>query len=432
MNGLPIISKEKHTLFQKATLVTVCVYALSLYVGYVNSSLTRLQGLSLYAMVGLLFFVVLQTGYLRLNSYHIWYGIFMLASLVSCIYSVDRGKSFSSMYGLAIVFVFAVAVNAVITRRVHIEVFFLALIVGSAILTVYLMATGQFKNIEDTGSRFGEALTGNANVFASIYMIAASVTAYFLFKYKGHFWIRLPFLAALILQLYALTVSGGRKYFLFPFILLYVIAIQRKDKRQRSHFIRVSVVAAIATIVIYQLLMNNEFLYTGIGYRFEDLIQYTLGQSSEVEGGTIIREKMVENGLALWRESPIFGHGLNAFSVIGGFGVYSHNNYVEMLCNHGVVGFVIYYGFYFYILFKLLKRRENDIMRQFFIGFILCLFIYDFGAISYNTLVTQFFLIFASVYMKLGRETPVSESVISNSAISNNAISNESEEAQNA
>ena len=401
MNGSPIVFKEKYTLFQRATLIAICVYALSLYVGYVNSTLMRVQGLSLYAMVGLLFFAVLQKGCLRFNSYHVWYGAFILAAVFSCLYSVDRAKSLSSLYGLVIVWIFAFALNTVIAKREHIEWFFIALIFGSVVLTLYLIATGSFKNIEDTGSRFGEELTGNANIFASIYMIAAAVSAYFLFKLKG-VRARIPFVIALIIQLYALTVSGGRKYFLFPFILLYVIALQRKDKKQRTHFIRVSIIAALVTFAVYQLLMNNQFLYTAIGYRFEDLIEYTIGQSSEVEGGTIIREKMIEKALSLWRESPIFGHGLNAFTVIGGFGVYAHNNYVELLCNHGVFGFLLYYGFYLYILMKLMKRKENDVMRQFLIGFILCLFVYDFGAISYNTLVTQFFLIFASVYLKFG------------------------------
>ena len=398
MNGSPTVYTEKQNLFQRATMIAVCVYALSLYVGYLNSAFMRLQGLALYAMVGLLFFAVLFKGSLRINSYLIWYAAFMLVSLVSCLYSANPSKSLSAMYGLMVVWIFAFALNTVIVKRSQIELFFVALIIGSVILTVYLMATGQFKNIEDTGSRFGEALTGNANVFASIYMIAASVSAYFLFKLKG-LRAKLPVIASFILQLYSLTVSGGRKYFIFPFVLLYVIALQRKDRRQRTHFIRVSILALIGALVAYQLLMNNHFLYTSIGYRFEDLIEYTIGQSSEVEGGTIIREKMVEKGLALWGEAPILGHGLNAFSAIGGFGVYSHNNYVEMLCNHGVFGFVLYYGFYLYILYRLIKRRENNIMRQFLVGFTLCLFVYDYGAISYNTLVTQFFLAFAAVYL---------------------------------
>ncbi len=400
MNGSPIISKEKQNLFQQATMIVICMYAITLYVGYINSGLLRLQGLMLYAMVGLLFFAVLQKGCVNLNSYHIWYGIFILGAVFSCLYSADRSNSASALYGLVIVWIFAFALNTVVMKKKHIEWFFISLVFGSVVLTVYLIATGQFKNIEDTGSRFGEELTGNANVFASIYMIAASVNAYFLFKFKG-LRAKLPFIASLIIQLYALTVSGGRKYFLFPFILLYIIALQHKDKRQRTHFIRVSIIAAIVTVIAYQLLMNNQFLYTAIGYRFEDLIRYTVGLSTEVEGGTIIREKMVEKGLALWRESPIFGHGLDAFSKLGGFGVYSHNNYVELLCNHGIIGFVWYYGFYLYVAVKLFKMKNNDSMRHFLIGFIISLLVYETGAIAYDTLVTQAFLMFAVIYMRL-------------------------------
>ena len=59
MNGSPIISNEKQNLFQRATLTVICMYAVTLYVGYIHSGLLRLQGLTLYAMVGLMLFAVL-------------------------------------------------------------------------------------------------------------------------------------------------------------------------------------------------------------------------------------------------------------------------------------------------------------------------------------------------------------------------------------
>ena len=43
-------------------------------------------------------------------------------------------------------------------------------------------------------------------------------------------------------------------------------------------------------------------------------------------------------------------------------------------------------------------------------GFIICLFVYDLGAIAYNTLVTQMFLVFAIIYtnvMAVPKKTPI-------------------------
>ena len=400
MNGSPINFNGKQSLVQKATLIAICIYAVTLYVGYINSGLLRLQGLMLYAMVGLLALVILQSGKLFINNYLVWYGIFIVASLLACLFASDRSKSLSSIYALVVVWIFALALNAVITDKKQVELFLLALTVGSVLLTVYLLVTGKFDAYDDTSSRFGEGLTGNANVFAAIYMIASSATVYLILKTE-RFWGKMAFIAAFLLQVYSITLSGGRKYFIFPFVLMYFMALQKRDRKQRIHVIRVTVVAVILFILAYNMLLKVEFLYENIGYRFEDMLEYFLGISEDVESGTIIRERMIARGIELWLQSPIFGHGPNMFATLGGFGVYSHNNYVEMLCNHGIVGFLWYYGFYVYLLVKLIRRKGNGLMKHFFIGIIACILVYEYGAISYNTIIIQVFLMFGIIFERI-------------------------------
>ena len=137
--------KRKVVFFQKLTLVAICIYALSMYVGYISAALLTVQSLSLYAIAGFMLVAILQCGSIRFNQYQIWYGVFILASLISCLYSADRTRSVSSVYGLVVVWIFAMALNTVITGRVHIEMIFASLVVGSALLTVSLIVTGQFK-----------------------------------------------------------------------------------------------------------------------------------------------------------------------------------------------------------------------------------------------------------------------------------------------
>ena len=42
-------------------------------------------------------------------------------------------------------------------------------------------------------------------------------------------------------------------------------------------------------------------------------------------------------------EHPILGHGSEAFEGLSPWDTHSHTNYVELLVNHGLVGFFIYY-----------------------------------------------------------------------------------------
>lgn len=73
------------------------------------------------------------------------------------------------------------------------------------------------------------------------------------------------------------------------------------------------------------------------------------------------RAEMILRGVELFAESPIWGHGNEGFRVLSGFFTYSHNNYIELLVNYGMLG-----SFLFYIPFILvftssgIRIMKND------------------------------------------------------------------------
>ena len=109
---------------------------------------------------------------------------------------------------------------------------------------------------------------------------------------------------------------------------------------------------------------------------------------------------MRQKAFELWSQSPIFGNGFEAFSKIGGFDVYSHCNYLEILCNQGIIGFLYYYGFWAYLLWNVYTKKTGSLFRLFAGGMLIALVIYDYGAISYNTPITQFFILSIAIYAK--------------------------------
>ena len=93
-------------------------------------------------------------------------------------------------------------------------------------------------------------------------------------------------------------------------------------------------------------------------------------------------------GLQGWFESPIFGHGLDAFKFFNkettGHFFYSHNNYVEMLYDFGILGFLFYYV-YIYKLYKKLTKvpKELESFSILGIGIIIELLFFDIGGVAY-------------------------------------------------
>ena len=61
-----------------------------------------------------------------------------------------------------------------------------------------------------------------------------------------------------------------------------------------------------------------------------------------------------------------------------------HNNFVELLCSGGLIGFLIYYGMYFYLFQNLLRYKHAD-RKHFEICFVwlVLMLIMDYAMVSY-------------------------------------------------
>ena len=147
-----------------------------------------------------------------------------------------------------------------------------------------------------------------------------------------------------------------------------------------------------SAVLFISLIFNNPVLYDLIGYRFEGmLLALTTGQG---DGSTMERMNMIQDAAKFWETHPIFGIGLNLFSVKGDYGAYSHNNYLELLSTTGLLGFITYYSYHIKTIYNLgrtLKsNRQDNIFGLLIIGSML---FYDIGAVSYNLPLVQIFLL---------------------------------------
>ncbi len=390
--------KDKN-IIHKFAIVIMCVYALLTYLSYMHGALNTIHSLCLYLMAGLAILLVLMEKKVFLNKHFLWYGAF---TVLMMIYSVVESASISLAMPMVTVLIYAFSLSVIVKEKKQLHLFFIMTIIGAVILMLYLILTGQINLEEETAGRFGGQLTGNSNIFAAMYMIASIVTIYFLITEK-QWWKRVCLILIIILDIYALVLAGGRKYFLVFAIYVYVLLLQRADKKNRKHFFKYTFVFIAAILLLYYLILNVPFLYETVGYRFEGFVEYTLGETND-SVGVEKRGDMIRRALELWKEKPILGHGLNAFKNIGGYGYYSHNNYVELLCNHGIVGFCVYYGMYSSIFFKLLKIKSNSSLKKMFIALIFAILFFSMGAITYNMHLLHAFLAFVCVYIRCYNE----------------------------
>lgn len=152
------------------------------------------------------------------------------------------------------------------------------------------------------------------------------------------------------------VISGTRKSFIILFVMLSVFYCFRYPKKLPKYFL----MGAFGLGITLFLLMKIPFLYNSIGVRIEALILFA--QGGKGDSSLVTRASFISLGMMYFKESPIWGNGVNCFKTIpGAYGTYSHNNYVELLFSVGLVGTLSYYLMY---LCTMIKGMTNYIKTK--------------------------------------------------------------------
>ncbi|WP_172635073.1 ATP-grasp fold amidoligase family protein [Sphaerochaeta pleomorpha] len=226
--------------------------------------------------------------------------------------------------------------------------------------------------------RLGETIAINANTVGYLFSMTGLVALYrFLDAKKWYFGI--IFIAFSFLSLF----SGSGKMIAILIIGSVLLFFLTRKNLQRS-FLSFGIVAFLIISVLY-LSMKWEPLYRICGRQIETFFVYpTEGQSGS---STSIRMEMMVRGWEMFKEKPFFGWGYGAFTNVGGFSVYAHNNYIELLVSLGIVGTLWYYLLPLLLLAKGLKmffmrRMQNGTILS--VTLLLVMLVDNLGRVTFN------------------------------------------------
>ncbi len=227
------------------------------------------------------------------------------------------------------------------------------------------METGLFL----TGRASG--LMGNPNYLA----IAAGTFAFLsLALLKGHTKLKMVLSASCF---YAVILSASRKglaglMILVVLILLYPLFYMPKFRKKY--------VVALTVVAIGLAIFGVGWIVSyGVNL---DAIERTLA-ISRGERSFEYRIDYIKMGWDLFLANPVLGYGLDSFRVVSGTGQYSHNNFIELLVNGGLIFFLLFYAHYFVIIknaWALLAPK-----RYWVFGFSVFLLAQDMAMISYQS-----------------------------------------------
>ena len=186
----------------------------------------------------------------------------------------------------------------------------------------------------------------------------------------------------------AIMLSGARKAMLITILIPLFMQLFDKRKKTTKKFTILLIISIVSLIVVY-ISLNNEYLYKFIGYRIESGITSITGKE-EQDASLYERNSFKKIAKEMFLEKPLMGWGIHAFAIknyyehacLAYFLLYSHDGFLEILSCYGLIGFMLYYWVFIYIIINYKKLLYDDV-GIFLFSYIIIILLMELYSISF-------------------------------------------------
>lgn len=241
--------------------------------------------------------------------------------------------------------------------------------------------------------RIGSRLSGNNANVTGVYLGIYSLGILFTYI-KTH---KKLLLALYLIVVIFMLLTGSKKVFI-PIML----GIAMYESYGGIKFRKITVLF-LSLIALCVAVLTNSHLYNVIGIRVVAFLG-NIGMLKETvmipDVSTMTRVQLLTTAWHLFMEKPVLGWGYLATARFSDVHFYSHNNYLEILANYGIIGFSLYYGMVSVSLCRILKLPKLNYNRHFILALLINSLLYDVAAVNYTGLDAYIPLMIASIYLQ--------------------------------
>lgn len=362
-------------------------------------NITFLSSIALYLCLGCCLLYCIYTRTIRTN-FIIW-GLIIFGIVISLATTNTPAKEEASsiLYRYWTSFILVFMMNNVVSTHSDITVLIYAFIIGGMGLSVAIISYNGIDIILSGGDRMSNGTFGNVNAIGTHCGRAILLAIYELItrmkqRCKGR---KIFLISAIVICFLVMMFTGSRKALLsIVFSLIVFTLVYSNDK---NFILRVLSILFVFSVLIF--IISTVPAFNAMKERMLGLLD-VLGDSSNASvAGDAKRIYFLEKGIETFLESPVFGKGL-CYSIYL-FDMYSHNNYVELLMNTGIIGFVSFYWMYIYLIFKNSNVKHNNIALYSLIWMLMAKMLFDeIGVVDHYDRMTFVVLIFLALCLKVG------------------------------
>lgn len=228
-------------------------------------------------------------------------------------------------------------------------------------------------------SRLGGEIA-NVNTIGLYFTIGFLLSLYYVLFQK-----KIYHLVFMIIFLFLGFTTGSVKVFVNMGMLSVIGLFLFFGKEKWIYTVLSVVMMGVAFIIVINIPM-----FSFLKIRIKDVIDTALN-GNLTTGSAAIRLMMQKDGLLVALQKPLFGWGFNGYYRVGAYNSYSHNNYIELLVNFGLMGFALFQLLALYPMIKGIKlffagKEKNYIPFVILLGVFVMLTQYGMVIIDSKTL----------------------------------------------
>lgn len=343
-------------------------------------------GLWILGFLGLL--ISALRGYVVFNRFLFGYSIYFVFSIISIFWSINLGGAYIRLVNMLQNILIGCFLVLYCNRESNVSKLLKYYVCGTVIISAYCFI--QDMPSLSAWSRVGrvafETAGQNQIYYSCLLIYSTMILLYWIFESSGRRLLHI-FLFAFLYICGLLTAI--RKCLIIPLLFAFFYVLFKYKKRSAKLIGYLILVIFICAIAYYFIIKYVPSMYS----RLESLItDIATGVDADVNGNSYaLRKWLREQAWDTFKAHPVLGVGIGQFrfyASAGGSDLYSHNNFLEVLANTGIIGFLIYYGTLFQLLIKSIRfsniASAQEKNRGYFLtAFLISVFVMEYGQVDY-------------------------------------------------